>query len=61
MENPLVSQLQDAVRRIEAELSEIDQARAKKKRELREHRRALDILSGKRRTERKTRHAATGN
>ncbi len=61
MENAIVSTLQEAVRRLEGELGEIDEKRTKKKRELREHRRALDILSGKRRKERKPWNAAAGN
>ena len=61
MENTILSQLEDAVRRLESELEEINASRAKKKRELREHRRALDILSGRKRKERKTRHAASAN
>jgi hypothetical protein len=61
MDNPIVSQLQDAIRRLEGELGEIEQSRGKKKRELKEHRRALDILSGKKRKERKPRNGTAVN
>ena len=58
MANPIVGELEAAVKRLEGELGDIDQARARKKRELREHRRALDILSGRKRKERKPRNEA---
>lgn len=58
MENAIIDQLHEAIKRLEGELGEIEQGRGKKKRDLREHRRALDILSGKKRKERKLRNAA---
>lgn len=48
MENqfPLVGQINQAIRRLETDLERIEEAKKKKKQELRQHRRALKILAG---------------
>ena len=58
MENAIVGELHDAIRRIETEIAALDETRAQKKRELRAHKRALDSLSGKQPKERKARNTA---
>ena len=48
-QNPIVSQIQEAVRRLEAELAQLKLAVSEKRKEVRQHKKALNMLSATRR------------